>query len=277
MTAIYYINLDARPDRRTFMEQQFDALGLSAMRLPATSPATLTLTATSVPHPDMAVRAPMTASELACLESHSRVWRAIAEGDDAFAVIFEDDLVISRQFAGFVAALTSSPDWDVLRLETNFQSVRVGAKAAAVGTVQARRLMQPQSGAGAYVVSRAAAQKYLASRYFRALPADNLVYAWPHVFDTKIWQVMPALAAHLEQLPGRAADAAAQSEIGKTRTAIVDRAQREQRLKGATRFRKQLRALGSATKLVRWFAPWEVVQSRRELILFENVPSSHKR
>ena len=277
MTAIYYINLDTRPDRRDFMEQQFHALGLSAKRLAATSPATLTLAATGDPHPDMAVREPMTASEMACLESHSRVWRAIAKGDDAFAVIFEDDLLMSHQLGGFIEALSPSPEWDVLRLETNFQSVRVGVTTATLGGREARRLMQPQSGAGAYVVTRDAAQKYLASRYFGAVPADTLVYAWPHVFDSKVWQLIPGLAAHLEQMPGRGSEPAAQSEIGKTRTAIVDRAQRRQAIAGEKRLRRRLRKLGAAAQLVRWFPLWEIAQSRREAILFDDVPPGYSR
>ena len=214
MVPIYYINLDTRPDRRDFMERQFRELGLSATRLTATSPATLSLAPSSVKHPDMAVREPMTATELACLESHSRAWRAVAEGDAPFALIFEDDLLLSRQLGKFLKALAPSPEWDVLRLETNFHSVRVGSMPVMAGGFEARRLMQPQSGAGAYIVTREAARSYLASDYFRAVPADTLVYAWPHVFALRVWQLMPGLAAHLEQMPGRGAEPAAQSEIG---------------------------------------------------------------
>ncbi len=259
---IAYINLDTRPDRRQFMEKQLADLGLSAARLDATSPATTTIRPIVTDHPDMGVRPPMTPNEVACLESHSRVWRQAVDSDSELTLVLEDDVVLSPEVVEFLGRVETSTDWDLLRLETNFHSVRLGASEIIVGGRTARRLMQPQSGAGAYLLTRRAADRFLASPYFPAVPADTVIYAAPHVFELKVFQLIPAVATHLEQLEDRKQESAAQSEIEKTRGvalgALAGKANGTPQLFGKVR-----NAVKSTSSLLRWFSPMEVARSRR--------------
>lgn len=264
----FYINLDSRPDRRVFMQSQLDRIGLNAKRLAATSPQTLTIAALPSGHPEMAVRDPMTLSELACLESHARLWRRAA-AIDGLTLILEDDVVLSPRSCGYLTTLEAG-DWDVLRLETNFHTVRLGGDMAIINGSTARRLMQPQSGVGAYVLTPRAARTYLASPHLWSVPADTMVLSPPHVYGLRVFQLLPALATHLEQLPQTSDQSAAISEIGKTRTEVVARARRN--AKGTANPSAVTRTLGQALVamgLLRWFSPSAILASRRIWVPFE--------
>lgn len=264
----FYINLDSRTDRREFMQAQLDRLGLRAERLAATSPKTLTIAAAATGHPEMAIREPMTLSELACLESHSTLWRKAAAAD-GLTLILEDDVVLSPRLCDFLTTLEPGA-WDVLRLETNFHTVRLSGDESIINGASSRRLMQPQSGAGAYILTPKAARTYLASPHLWGVPADTMILSPPHVYELRVFQVLPALSTHLEQLPAEGGgQAAAISEIGKTRSEIIDRAARGSARWRATAAGALLGKGVGALQLLRWFSPSAVLKSRRMHVPFD--------
>ncbi|RYD61747.1 MAG: glycosyltransferase family 25 protein, partial [Verrucomicrobiaceae bacterium] len=259
----FFINLDSRADRRAFIEAQLARVGLQADRLSAVSPATLTISPINTGHPEMAVRGAMTQSELACLESHAKLWSRAASTED-LTLILEDDVVLSNHVAAFLATLRPDPTWDVLRLETNFHTVRLSGDVTVINGVEARRLMQPQSGAGAYVLTPKAAQAYLSSRHLWGVPADTMVLSPPHAYQLRVFQLLPALSTHLEQLNGQEPNTVAVSEIGKTRKVIVERANIR-----SNRLTRLLRQVASVLGLLRWFSPSAVLRSRRMHVPFD--------
>jgi GR25 family glycosyltransferase involved in LPS biosynthesis len=67
----FYINLDHRTDRRKEMEQELHAIGLDAIRWPATRNETFGF--------------------IGCFESHLKLWKHCLGIDSKYFIIFEDD------------------------------------------------------------------------------------------------------------------------------------------------------------------------------------------
>lgn len=82
---IYYINLDSRPDRRHAVELELRKLPLETKRVAATDKA------------EFATRFPelITDGAWACLDSHRSVWKLFLNSNEQYAIISEDDAVIT--------------------------------------------------------------------------------------------------------------------------------------------------------------------------------------
>ncbi len=191
MIPIYYINLDRVPERRAFMEDQFAQQGLTAHRVPAVD-------AFDAPQPPEYAPASglerwsLTASEVACFESHRLAWRTIRDGEAPCGVVMEDDAILS---AGFAAALATLPQAalaaDVIKLDGANQRRRFGPFVE-IGGVPLRAIEQTIGSAAAYLISRDAAAKLeaRAARYCDHL--DDYIFT-----PTRDWaplQLDPAVA-----------------------------------------------------------------------------------
>jgi len=152
---IYYINLERSPDRRAYMEAQFDRLGLDCARVAAVD-------ALTAPLPDDARWRGFRPTETACFLSHLECWRRIAADTCDFGVVFEDDVTLADSAAAF---LTSDwrlpPGIDLLKLETTRHHVRASVKAGLCAGFGYRRLYNFHLGAAAYALTRSAAARLL--------------------------------------------------------------------------------------------------------------------
>lgn len=116
----------------------------------------------------------MTGQEVAVALSHIETWRRVAAGDDAYALILEDDAYFTRRFGRALDAAWADtlglPDPDLLFL--SYKEVDGGARKDVVTP----RLFRPRSGLwqlSGYVLSRTGAQKLL-----DALPVRGPVDMW---------------------------------------------------------------------------------------------------
>lgn len=189
---VFYINLDSRPDRRAFMQRQFDALGIDAIRVPGRI---------GIPVNGLS------AAQVGCSASHAAVWERIADGSAPAGVVFEDDALISPELKGLLRDPTLRADWfDVLRLETRMFPARLGRSVASTLAFpfSARRLLSPLAGSTGYIISRRAGEALQRSPAFRRRPIDDHMFGLPSVFDMRIVQVVPAPVVSLElQAPER--------------------------------------------------------------------------
>ena len=94
----YFINLDRAAERADFMHQQFANLGwqakverisaIDALQFNGSYPATYT-------PKKWGAHWQLKPSEIACFESHKKVWTQFLASDAEVAVIFEDDVLIA--------------------------------------------------------------------------------------------------------------------------------------------------------------------------------------
>ena len=173
----YYINLDARTDRRAYMETQFARLGIEAERIAATTPADIEPEALAR-HCDTGKSIWIAPAELAGSLSHRKAWRTMLERGLPHALILEDDVCLSSCLPAFLEDI--GPDCegvDIIRIET--RSRRISLSAPMASKKQGFSLHRPFSfewGAAGYIISAACARRLLAVDGFFDLPVDNLMF-----------------------------------------------------------------------------------------------------
>ncbi len=184
---IIVINLDQDTGRRARIERRLAALGLSWERLPAVDGRRL-----EPRHERLIDRAAHVARGLefspgaiGCWLSHREAQRMVAEGAAPMALILEDDIAIADDLPEVLERIErgAAGRFDVIRLHRykmhrKFVPVhRIGgADGAALGFVR-----PTDSGTQAYVITRAAAGRLIASIPRMVQLADHALYEhWTH-------------------------------------------------------------------------------------------------
>lgn len=171
----FYINLARRPDRRAFMEDQFSRLGLAATRIEAVIPADLTDTQRAqILRMESGVRE--TGGYCVSL-SHLAAMRAFLATRAAFALIFEDDAVISPSLPRFIAALEANPpSLDLLRIETSGRRIRLKSSESAIAGFSICRAFSWEAGRAGYIVSRSGAEALVVAPEMLGKPHDESMF-----------------------------------------------------------------------------------------------------
>lgn len=194
----YLINLDRSADRLEQMEREFGRYGLDFTRVSAVDGRLLSQAELdAVVAPVRRWEIPMPPGEIGCFLSHRRCLEIIASGDDAFAAVFEDDIVLSRQ----AQTVLSSSDWipagtDIIKIETFNTVILLDAATRIKGTdCSYGRLLSKHLCTGGYIVSRDAAKHMLTFMNEISVPIDNLIFdpAYEMFAGLNIYQVYPAL------------------------------------------------------------------------------------
>lgn len=212
----FYINLASRPDRRAFMEEQFDRLGMVVERIEAT-------TKDQVPEERMAPhRAPrnrnaMSQVEVASVLSHEHAWRNFLETGAEHALILEDDIVMSEGMPHFLdPSLHKDMGVDIMKLETFRRKVHLGRVRRTVeGRWAVRQLLSSHMGAAAYVISRTRAQRTLTDPLARTMTVDRYLFdkRGPVLPAKGIFQVEPAPSVQMHLHAGSTASDVARSDL----------------------------------------------------------------
>jgi glycosyl transferase family 25 len=175
----WVINLDRAPDRLARIRAQLDALGLPWTRLAAVDARAL--------QPEQAAALDEAAyrrkhgmapslGELGCYLSHIEVMRALLASPHEFALVLEDDVLLHPSLPAVLEGLVAhAARWDVAKLSAVHSGTPVPYLQVAPGHWLAVMLSRC-TGSSAYVLSRAAAEAYIAGLLPMSLPYD-------HVFD----------------------------------------------------------------------------------------------
>ena len=190
---IILLNLDRDADRLAHMRAELGRAGVDFVRLPGV----LGRAFPSELAPYFAgAGQSLKAGEVGCYASDLLAMRAIASGvHGACAIVMEDDLEIAGDFADTVQSLLERlpPGWDFVRLSN--KPKRAVVEVCALGG--ARRLVKYSkvpNGAGAYLVSREGAGKFVVERSRARAVDEDLRRPWE--FDLRVFGVEPAPVAH---------------------------------------------------------------------------------
>jgi glycosyl transferase family 25 len=130
--------------------------------------------------------------------SHVDAWRNIAEGPAPFGLVLEDDIHLSDTTPEFLRNPSWIPsDADIVRLESTGQWLLLGKVAANADNRSVRRVRSAAWGAGAYVLTKAAASRLLAVKPMLHAPVDDFLFnlvGSTVARSLTIYQVTPALA-----------------------------------------------------------------------------------
>lgn len=211
MVPVFYINLASRPDRRAFMEEQFNRLGIPAERVEAMIPADMP-EITRQRQAALPVERRLSPNEIACSLSHRKAWRLMLERGAPCALFMEDDGVLSRHLPAILddpALLV--PSIDALQFETHRTSALLGRSVPTPQSgVVKQRLMSSSLGGAGYLLTNAFATELLADPRIDDVCHDVLIFSRDHgfLYKRRLFQVSPALVVQVGHLDSPAADIA---------------------------------------------------------------------
>lgn len=198
----YLINLDRSKDRLAQMGVEFGRLGLSFTRVAAVDGRLLSqeeLNAVTAPVRRWEI--PMPPGEIGCFLSHKKCLEIIAQGEDAYAAVFEDDIVLSGQAQKILTGTDWIPaDADLIKIETFNSVILLGESKKIQGTeCKYARLLSKHLCTGGYIVSREAAKRMLQFMQLISIPVDNLMFdpEYEMFSSFNIYQIYPAICKQM--------------------------------------------------------------------------------
>lgn len=202
MLPVFVLNLPRQTERLAQIGGQLDRLGVPWHRIEGVDAATVAPAELDRYTRAQGVLGPMTRGDRGCTASHIKAWQALLETDAAAAVVLEDDVTLSEDFAVFCAAGPWMPsDSRLIKLDkysAKPSQKLLGKTAHAVGHGRVlRRLCMRHAGGAAYVVTRACAQELLQNMGRISVPVDHFLFS-PNVSQIArrrgVYQLVPAAA-----------------------------------------------------------------------------------
>jgi GR25 family glycosyltransferase involved in LPS biosynthesis len=131
-------------------------------------------------------------SEIACFESHKKVWTQFLASDAEVAVIFEDDVLIASTLQTKLESLSACPQaFDMVKLDFS-PGMRQWGPMHSLNGVETRKIIQVLCSAAGYCLSRSGAQKLLALAKTYCDKLDDFITRPYENFQS--WQIIPAQA-----------------------------------------------------------------------------------
>lgn len=135
-------------------------------------------------------------NEFACFLSHIKAWREFLKSSDQYAIVCEDDIVISKDTSAVISQIRMpESDLCVVRLETFLASTTLSLNSERVADRAVRRLYSNHGGAAGYMINRATAAYLIATAPQAAHAVDTELFdpKRGQFKDVVIRQVDPAL------------------------------------------------------------------------------------
>jgi glycosyl transferase, family 25 len=193
---VYVINLKRAPERLARMQVEATRLGFEFSLLYATDGRDpVFLHSLGPPLPSQLSELRMAPTEVACFQSHRRVWRRILDNGSSHSVVLEDDLVFTDDFASILNSDWIPGDADIVRIETRKTLCHLsGQSKAHVAGRKVRRLLSMHGGTGAYIISSNAACRLLDLTVEIRDPIDQVLFndASPVFEQLRVYQLIPA-------------------------------------------------------------------------------------
>ena len=189
---IFVINLDRVPERWGFVRAQFEGAGLghAVQRASAIDARAPGFDAPGYAPHRWQDRWELEPSEQAIFESHRALWIRVADTCPDGAVICEDDILISQEFAGTLQALDLAR-FGIVKLD-GFSAKRRYGPALQANGLTLRPIREAVPSAACYAISRPAAQKLVQDSQRYCATLDDFLFA--RRSGTSPVQLFPAVA-----------------------------------------------------------------------------------
>lgn len=175
---LYVINLERSKDRLEHITTVFHQCGLEFERIPAVDgralPQDKFKNLTSVR--DWPFE--LTHTEVGCFLSHRKCLRLIAEGDDAYGAVFEDDIILSPNAALFLKDWSWIPAGaDIVKIDTAEIKCLTGPVSAELSAdYRLAPLLSKHYCAGGYIISKACAGRLYDLTEYATAPIDEIYF-----------------------------------------------------------------------------------------------------
>lgn len=151
----YVINLDRSHDRWEIFQRRAAEAGLVFERFAAFDGAALDEELYALWGGRTRRWGPLTKTELATFLSHRGVWQKVAEGEDRWAFVVEDDVIFTKDSANVLSSVSWLPgDVHLIKVETMFTRVELSADVIGQnGAYKLRYLKNNHNGAAGYILT----------------------------------------------------------------------------------------------------------------------------
>jgi glycosyl transferase family 25 len=195
MYKLFVINLDFDKDRFNDVAKKFNDLSIKFERVAAVYGKGFNeseLADFTKKYPQ--IKGP---GKLGCFLSHSHIWKKIAEGEQEYGFIFEDDVHFSNDLKKFVESENWMPErFDIIRLEVSTNRLLLAKSNDEFLNRKIHKLKSSSYCAGAYVMSKSCAKKMIAISALDIKGNDKTLFDFEESVIAKsldIYQVSPAL------------------------------------------------------------------------------------
>jgi len=190
------INLDRSSDRLVHCEREFNKVSVLFSRVSAVDASDLDedFIDSIRLHDDWPKQ---TVAEFACFISHRKCWEIIANGDQSFGAVFEDDVILSPDSNNYLKDFSWIPDGiDVVKLETMKEISLYRRFGFSIANRKLHKIISFQAGAAGYIISKKFAVDILRiTENYLPAPVDHFL------FDPRLevmqryvaYQLIPAL------------------------------------------------------------------------------------
>lgn len=246
---IYFINLDRSPGRLDWFMAQVAGMDVTTVRVPAVD-------ARQLPEQEFerlrrlssGVNS-MSPAEMACLLSHRKAWALVAEGEDDWAFVAEDDIHFSADAASFLKSDRWIPAGvDLVKAETDLKRHELSFKTwGEPFGHELRRLKSAHVGSGGYFVSRVAARKLIAYTDGHCEPVDVILFSSTEglLQELTALQLSPAICVQdVWIVPNAAADGVLSSGIAEDRVQFHRSDPRSARRRGSAKVVHEIGRIG---------------------------------
>ncbi|EJF90316.1 glycosyltransferase family 25 protein [Bartonella tamiae] len=194
---LYVINLKRSPKRLARLQTVFSKMGLDFTRVDAVDGQELSASYCDAMTKEKKWEKPLTRGEVACFLSHKKALQKIADGDEEYAAIFEDDIVFSSDAKEFLLDRKWIPkSADIIKIETDGKKVWLGPRKKINNEHNIARLKSRHIMAAAYIISQQAAKKLVKKMDNVTAPFDHFLFNPDYgVFENfEMWQLDQAIA-----------------------------------------------------------------------------------
>jgi glycosyl transferase, family 25 len=198
----WVINLDRAPERLARIREQMQRLGLPFERLPAVDARAFTPEQQALlDKPSYRRKHGMEplGGELGCYLSHLEVMRRFVASQADFALVLEDDVLLTERLPAALSGLMAHPQrWDMVKLSAVHSGTPQPVLQVAPGQ-QLCVMLSRCTGSSAYLMNRRAAQAYLEGLLPMQLPYDH-VFDQGWRFGLKVRLLSPTPCVHDEEV-----------------------------------------------------------------------------
>lgn len=177
MIPVYVINLERSVERRAWMERELARAGVKAEFVKAVDARRFGPRCSAAINARHSATYRLSQMEAALILSHRKVWRRIIASDARHAVVLEDDVHLGTGFSSLLDADLEQAAFDIIKLETSSQIVRLGRRIEGwIGDRELRRLRSTHWGTAAYLIRRAAIPFLLSQDAVFSVPIDHALF-----------------------------------------------------------------------------------------------------
>jgi len=192
---IFYINLKNRPDRKKFIENQAKKNKIKIIRINAVNVKSKLIKKYTQDN----LFDYLKPAAAACTLSHIRAWNEIAKQKNKFAVVLEDDVLLTKNFMrsiNLIEKLIFNLNFDLIKIESSgIKTICLGRSIINSKQIEICKFYNSQLGAAGYIISASFIKKIINKKALYADAIDTLFFSPKSNFlnKYKIYQTVPAL------------------------------------------------------------------------------------